>query len=72
MVPMVPLAPALFTTTTDWPSTLPISSPSTRASTSVVPPAPKGTTMLSGREGKACAAACSGAAASSAGGNDCG
>ena len=45
---MVPPAPVLFSISTDWPSVRVIAAPSTRATTSVGPPAAKGTTSVIG------------------------
>src|SRR5215831_6621764 len=50
-MPVVPPAPATFSTTTDWPSVLPICSPTILAMVSVGPPAAKGTIMVMGRSG---------------------
>src|ERR1700719_4071163 len=54
---MVPPAPVTFSITTGCPSDCPIRSPTTRAITSVGPPAANGTIMVIGRDGKDCAAA---------------
>src|SRR5580692_8086637 len=54
---MVPPAPVTFSMTTGCPSDWPMRSPTTRAITSVGPPAANGTTMVIGRDGKDCAAA---------------
>ena len=53
---MVPPAPSLFSITTVWPSAFVIEAPRVRATTSVGPPAAKGTTRVTVREGKPCAA----------------
>ncbi|MNV85687.1 hypothetical protein D3C71_1796590 [compost metagenome] len=49
--PMLPLAPALFSTTTGWPSRTDMDCATVRAITSVAPPAAKGTMMRKGRSG---------------------
>src|SRR5580692_3094686 len=54
---MVPPAPVTFSMTTGCPSDCPIRSPTTRALTSVGPPALNGTIMVIGRDGKVCAVA---------------
>src|SRR5262249_3878685 len=54
---MVPAAPVTFSMMTGWPSEAFIRSEMTRASASVGPPAGKGTTMVTGRDGKVCACA---------------
>src|SRR5260370_7281560 len=54
---MVPPAPVTFSITTGCPSDCPMRSPTTRAITSVAPPAANGTIMVTGRDGKDCAAA---------------
>src|SRR5689334_13432455 len=51
--PMLPPAPALFSTTKDWPRDLVSSCATARARMSVVPPALKGTTIRTGLEGQA-------------------
>jgi hypothetical protein len=51
--PMMPPPPALFSTTTVWPSTAPSFSASVRATMSVVPPGAKGTTSRTGLLGQA-------------------
>src|SRR5215217_8189505 len=48
---MVPPAPVVFSTTTGWPRARDIGPATSRAVTSVVPPAAKGTTMTTGRLG---------------------
>ena len=50
---MVPPAPTVFSTSTVWPSDLPIGMASMRATTSVGPPAAKGTTSVTGLSGYA-------------------
>ncbi|MNT64360.1 hypothetical protein D3C72_2022530 [compost metagenome] len=55
--PMLPPAPARLSTMTDWPSSVVSAWPMMRARMSVVPPAAKGTTMVTGLLGKACAIA---------------
>src|SRR6516162_8155406 len=60
----MPPAPVTFSTITCWPSSSDRRGASARAITSVAPPAPNGTTMVSGRDGQLCAAA--GALATSA------
>src|SRR5882672_9003348 len=52
---MVPPAPSLFSTTMVWPSDLLIEIATVRATTSVGPPAAKGTISVIGLVGKACA-----------------
>ena len=56
-VPILPPAPALFSTITGWPRRSPSFWPSTRAITSVAPPGAHGTTILIGLVGKFCAMA---------------
>ena len=56
-VPMLPLEPVRFSTTTGWPRLSVSRSARMRAATSVAPPAGKGTTKRSGREGDHAAAA---------------
>src|SRR6478736_10321646 len=63
---MLPAAPAVFSTSTVWPSVLPMRSASSRAMVSVGPPAENGTTRVTGRLGKPCAAAMFDASARSA------
>src|SRR5882762_2932475 len=53
-VPMLPEAPGRFSTTTGWPRRAPSRSVTARALVSVTPPAAKGTTNRTGRDGKAC------------------
>src|SRR5258705_2714832 len=48
---MLPRAPALFSTMNCWPNSSEILAATTRARMSVVPPAAKGTTSLTGRVG---------------------
>jgi hypothetical protein len=48
---MVPPAPSLFSMTTVWPSVRDIAAPSVRATTSVGPPAAKGTIIVMVRVG---------------------
>src|SRR5688500_11032700 len=48
---MIPAAPGLLSMTTGWPMPAASFSPTTRASTSVPPPAAKGTTILIGLVG---------------------
>jgi hypothetical protein len=55
--PVVPAAPATFSTTTCWPSVADIRSATSLATISVGPPAAKGTTIVMGREGKVWAVA---------------
>src|SRR5688500_742254 len=62
---MLPPAPARFSTTTDWPQASPSFCARRRATTSVAPPAAKGTTIFTGLLGQACAAASCGARARS-------
>jgi hypothetical protein len=50
-MPVVPPAPATFSTMTGWPSVLDMFSPTMRAITSVGPPAANGTIMVMGRVG---------------------
>src|SRR5688572_15752262 len=57
---MLPPAPGLFSTTTDWFQVSESFCASWRATTSVVPPAAKGTMIFTGFEGHACAAAIAG------------
>src|SRR6188472_1910240 len=64
--PMLPPAPGLFSTTTDWFHASWSFCASWRATTSVVPPAANGTTILTGFEGHACAAASAGTSARTA------
>src|SRR5690606_5308693 len=54
--PMVPVAPALFSTTKDCLSCSPSLLATARATESVAPPGGKGTTMVTGLSGQACAA----------------
>src|SRR5262249_34719302 len=61
---MVPPAPSLFSTTTDWPSVLLIDAAIERPTTSVGPPAANGTTSVTGRVGYPCASALPAAQAS--------
>src|SRR5215208_4811731 len=56
-MPILPLAPVTFSTTTDWPSTALIRSTRMRATVSFGPPGANGTTIVIGREGYGCAAA---------------
>src|SRR5262245_8839027 len=66
-VPRLLDAPGLFSTTTGWPSEPAIFSASERAITSIAPPVVAGTTILTTRDGYACAAAsCAPSAAQSA------
>jgi hypothetical protein len=51
--PMLPPAPARLSTTTFWPQIADNFSPTIRATTSVLPPAAKGTMMVTGRVGQA-------------------
>ncbi len=51
LVPMFPLAPGLFSTTTGWPSAFASGSETSRAARSVEPPGEAGTIMVTGREG---------------------
>src|SRR5262245_56204268 len=51
---MVPPAPSLFSTTIVWPSVLLIATPIVRATTSVGPPAAKGTINVTGLVGYPC------------------
>src|ERR1044072_1588440 len=60
-MPRLPLAPVLFSTKTCWPSVRDKYSPSTRAATSVEPPAGNGTMKRTGRVGHSCAQTCTGA-----------
>src|SRR5688572_21219207 len=55
--PIVPPAPPRLSTSTCWPIDSPMRCATSRATTSVVPPAGKGTTIRSGRAGKAGSAA---------------
>src|SRR5882724_6159690 len=55
--PMVPAAPPLLLMMTDCPSDFESSVCSARAIRSVLPPGGNGTTMVTGRDGKPCAAA---------------
>ena len=55
--PMVPPAPPTFSTITVWPSDFDITPASVRATVSVGPPATKGTTIVTGLAGYACAPA---------------
>src|SRR5688572_21866721 len=64
--PMLPPAPVLFSTTTGCPHASLSFCPSRRATTSVVPPAANGTTIFTGFDGNACAAASAGAKARTA------
>ncbi|MNL33178.1 hypothetical protein D3C87_1550730 [compost metagenome] len=50
-VPMMPLAPGLFSTTTGWPRSMAICLPRLRATTSVMLPGGKGTTIRIGWSG---------------------
>jgi hypothetical protein len=50
-VPMLPPAPALFSTTNCWPSRSPMALAAVRPITSVGPPGGKGTTMRTGLAG---------------------
>ncbi|CFW38247.1 Uncharacterised protein [Bordetella pertussis] len=50
-MPMMPLAPGLFSTTTGWPSSAAMPWPRLRATTSVMLPGGNGTTMRIGRSG---------------------
>ncbi|CFP66817.1 Uncharacterised protein [Bordetella pertussis] len=50
-VPMLPPAPALFSTMTGWPSLVPMCWPTSRAIRSVVPPAAYGTMRRMGCAG---------------------
>src|SRR5262249_45039666 len=60
----MPKAPALFSTTKDWPSSWRICSPTTRLMMSVAPPGAYGTRILTGLLGYlSCALACGIAAA---------
>src|SRR6266511_1743560 len=59
----MPPAPLTFSTITDWPSSLRNPSATTRAITSDDPPAPNGTTIVTGLVGQSCARAASGHAA---------
>ena len=54
-MPTIEPAPARFSITTVWPSRLPRSAPSSRATMSVLPPGAQGTTMRSGLSGQAAA-----------------
>src|SRR5436190_16955623 len=63
---MLPPAPGLFSTTTDWFQVSESFCASWRATTSVVPPAANGTTILTGFEGHACATARAGTRARTA------
>src|SRR5262245_41420027 len=54
---MLPFAPPTFSITTAWPSAGRIASPIRRAAASVEPPGGNGTTSVTGRFGKPCAAA---------------
>src|SRR5215831_15772020 len=54
-MPMLPLAPDLFSTTICWPSARERYSPMTRVATSVEPPAGNGTMKRTGRFGHSCA-----------------
>src|SRR5216684_2929622 len=56
VVPVVPPAPVTFSTTTCWPSVRDMWSPTMRATTSVGPPAAKGTMRVMGRSGYAACA----------------
>src|SRR5713101_255392 len=56
VVPVVPPAPVTFSTTTCWPSVRDLWSPTMRATTSVGPPAAKGTMRVMGRSGYAACA----------------
>jgi len=49
--PVVPPAPTTFSTMNCWPSVRDMCSPRMRAITSVVPPAEKGTMMVTSRDG---------------------
>ena len=51
LTPTMPPAPVVFSTITGWPSNSPIRTAMMRPSTSNVPPAAKGTTMVTGRDG---------------------
>jgi hypothetical protein len=51
VIPVVPPAPATFSTTICWPSVRDMWSDTMRAITSVGPPAAKGTIMVIGRLG---------------------
>ena len=50
-MPVVPPAPATFSTTNCWPSAFEKYSPVMRAMMSVGPPAANGTTIVTGRDG---------------------
>src|SRR5436190_14201595 len=54
---MVPAAPVVLSMMNCWPSSLPMRSPTMRAIRSVGPPAAKGTMMVIGLLGQACAEA---------------
>src|SRR5688572_18615305 len=54
---MLPLAPGLLSTITGWPSCLPMSAASMRATVSRMPPGATGTTSVIGRLGNGCATA---------------
>ena len=68
-MPVVPPAPATFSTTNCWPSALEKYSPVMRAITSVGPPAANGTMMVTGRVGYCWSAAKADDAAISAAAN---
>src|SRR6185503_16344494 len=55
--PILPPAPALFSTTTGWPHASETFCAMTRAKVSAMPPTANGTTILMGLEGYACASA---------------
>src|ERR1019366_995642 len=55
--PLMPPAPPTFSMITCWPSSSDKRGASTRAMVSVAPPAPNGTTMVTGRVRHVCAAA---------------
>ena len=50
-MPIVPPAPATFSTITGWPSDVFMRSLTSRATMSVMPPAANGTIMVIGRDG---------------------
>src|SRR3979490_1192125 len=56
--PMLPAAPARFSTTTGWPHLSDSFSPIMRGMTSALPPAGEGATILTALFGYACACAC--------------
>src|SRR5215207_7790746 len=65
--PTMVLPPGLFSTCTGLPSAADIRSAISRVTTSVLPPGEKGTTIVTGRDGKAAAAGCDDAGRTSGG-----